>query len=122
MNSRSKKIGLTQDDLIKKINECDSDIKELKAESKNLYDIWKRKANEIGEISVIGGNIVKLLELRDKNIDKKLKLISQLSDIIDKQSVNIKNNSEDEEDTSKIKIPDDIKNQLNDIFVQKKAK
>lgn len=120
MNRSGKKAELTEEWLISKLDETDKDTKELKNEIKVLYDSWRVKANEIGEISAIGANVIKLLDLKDKNLDKKLKLVSQLWTILESKSKNSKPvENEDNNDIDNYSVPDNLKNEL-DRLINKK--
>lgn len=120
MRRANKKISLSEESLLVIINECDKDIKELKNETKMVYDEWKRKANEIGEIAVIGDKLVKLLDIRDKNIDKKLKLVVQLNTIIEQNRKHtITENDEDDISNENFKLPSNIIDEINNIVTKK---
>jgi hypothetical protein len=121
MNRQGKKLSLTEDTLIDLLDECNKEITSLKLESKALYDAWKNRVNEIGEIAMAGGNIIKLLDLRDKNIDKKLKLISQLSTIINESKKSSKADDDDDTKTNEnYNIPDNILSQIDSALNVKK--
>ena len=123
MNRRNKKIELNEESLIKIINECDKDIKELKEESKTIYDNWKRNATEVSQIAVIGDKLVKLLDIRDKNIDKKLKLMAQLNTIIEQSNKRAvksdEDNTEEGNNIENFKIPTNIIDDINTIVTKK---
>jgi hypothetical protein len=121
MNRQAKKLTLTEDTLIDLLDECNKEITSLKLESKTLYDSWKNRVNEIGEIAMAGGNIIKLLDLRDKNIDKKLKLISQISTIINENKKSVKDIDDEGTKTNEnYNIPDDILSQIDSALNIKK--
>lgn len=79
MKRGRKKIQLDIDTLQGILDECYDETNELKYELSNLYLSWNAKVGDLNEIAVIGKDIVKLLDQRDKIIDKKLKLAQQIN-------------------------------------------
>lgn len=82
MKRLRKKIQLDEETLQRVLDECYYETNDLKHEISNLYNIWNAKIGDITEISVIGKDVVKLLDQRDKVIDKKLKVAQQIHSII----------------------------------------
>jgi hypothetical protein len=77
-----KKITLDEDSLQRILDECYYETIDLKHEISNLYATWSAKVGDINEIAVVGKDVVKLLDQRDKIIDKKLKVAQQIHSII----------------------------------------
>jgi hypothetical protein len=106
------------------LDECYSETNDLKYEISNLYTIWNAKVGDINEIAVVGKEVIKLLDQRDKIIDKKLKVAQQLHNIIsDKRKeenrfklaeINKKDNKA--LDISDAELPDNIDYKINEMI------
>lgn len=110
MKRTRKKVLLDVETLQGILDECYHETNELKYELSNLYVTWNAKVGDLNEIAVVGKDIVKLLDQRDKIIDKKLKLAQQIN-------YTLANNKKEEtkikiaemrlsDDNGSIKIPD----------------
>jgi hypothetical protein len=82
MKRARKKITLDEDSLQRILDECYYETIDLKHEISNLYATWSAKVGDINEIAVVGKDVVKLLDQRDKIIDKKLRVAQQIHSII----------------------------------------
>lgn len=114
MRANTSKINFNEEELRNILNECYKDTKNLKNEITLLFETWKMKVNEVGEIAVAGDKIIKLLDLRDKNIDKKLKIAQEIFKVIEKNKsvVPVEGEDEDKISNEKYEIPSDIKSQM----------
>lgn len=77
-----RKLLIDADTLQRVLDECYTETNDLKIELSNLYTIWNSKVVDIGEIAAVGKDVVKLLDQRDKLIDKKLKVAQQIHTIM----------------------------------------
>lgn len=125
MKRARKKIQLDEETLQRVLDECYYETTDLKHEVSNLYAIWSAKVGDITEISVIGKDIVKLLDQRDKIIDKKLKVAQQIHSIIsDKRKednkMKIAENMVSKENgllnTADAELPEDLDYRINEMI------
>lgn len=125
-----KKVKIDLETLERVLDECYYETNDLKHEITNLYTIWNAKVADINEIAVVGKDVVKLLDQRDKLIDKKLKVAQQIHSIL----------SENTRESNKIKIaeitkkessglnnsdaelPDDLDFKINEMIEQAKKR
>jgi hypothetical protein len=124
MKRSRKKIQFNIETLERVLDECYSETNDLKYEISNLYTIWNAKVGDINEIAVVGKEVIKLLDQRDKIIDKKLKVAQQLHNIIsDKRKeenrfklaeINKKDNKA--LDISDAELPDNIDYKINEMI------
>jgi hypothetical protein len=86
MKRARKKIALDMDTLQRVLDECYYETNDLKHEISNLYNTWNAKVGDINEIAVVGKDVIKLLDQRDKVIDKKLRVAQQIHSIISEKT------------------------------------
>lgn len=100
MKRGRKKITIDEDTLQRILDECYQETNDLKTEISNIYTVWNTKIVEIGEIAAVGKDVVKLLDQRDKVIDKKLKIAQQIHAVL------AENTRQERAQLSKSKIDD----------------
>lgn len=101
-----KKIHLDEDTLQRILDECYYETNDLKHEITNLYTTWEAKVGDINEIAVIGKDVLRLLDQRDKVIDKKLKVAQQIHSII----------SDKRKEENKMKIAESVVSKENSLI------
>jgi hypothetical protein len=124
MKRARKKISLDVDTLQRVLDECYYETNDLKHEITNLYTIWNAKVGDINEIAVVGKDVVKLLDQRDKLIDKKLRVAQQIHTIISDKTkednklkiaeINKKDNSS--LDLSNAELPNELDFKINEMI------
>lgn len=106
MKRARKKIHLDEDTLQRILDECYYETNDLKHEITNLYTTWEAKVGDINEIAVIGKDVLRLLDQRDKVIDKKLKVAQQIHSII----------SDKRKEENKMKIAESVVSKENSLI------
>lgn len=121
MRGRKQKLKIDEDTLQNLLDECYNDTNDLKAEILTLYQKWDVKVVEIGEFAAIGRDLIKLLDQKDKLLDKKLKIAQQIHQTItERNRLEKMNKTEDEE--KELSIPDNLQNQINQMVELAKNK
>lgn len=113
---RKGKILINEDTVERLLEECYHETNDLKAEITNIYTIWNNKVVDIGEIAAVGKDIVKLLDQRDKIIDKKLKVAQQINNIITERNKLVKISTGNEEKEGTAALPNDIDEKINEMI------
>jgi hypothetical protein len=116
IRGRKSKITIDEESLEKILDECYHETNDLKTEINNIYSIWNTKVVEIGEIAAVGKDIVKLLDQRDKVIDKKLKVAQQIHNIISDRNKLIKAQTGNEENEGTAVLPNEIDLKINEMI------
>jgi len=116
VRGRKNKITIDEESLERILDECYHETNDLKTEINNIYSIWNTKVVEIGEIAAIGKDIVKLLDQRDKIIDKKLKVAQQIHNIISDRNKMIKYNIGNEDNEGTAALPNEIDAKINEMI------
>lgn len=115
MRGRKLKISINEETLEKILDECYNETNDLKYEIGNLYTVWSTRVVEIGEIAAVGKDIVKLLDQRDKVIEKKLKVAQQIHQIISEKNKLIKDQSKENEGAIAT-IPSELDSRINEMI------
>lgn len=113
---RKSKITIDENGLEKLLDECYNETNNLKSEISNLFNIWNNKVVEINEIAVVGKEVVKLLDQRDKIIDKKLKIAQQIHNIISEKNKLNKIEKDSEGNNSSVELPSEINLKINEMI------
>jgi hypothetical protein len=123
IRGRKSKITIDEESLEKILDECYHETNDLKTEINNIYSIWNTKVVEIGEIAAIGKDIVKLLDQRDKVIDKKLKVAQQIHNIISEKNKLIKSQTGNMDNEGTAVLPNELDLRINEMIeAARKAK
>jgi hypothetical protein len=123
IRGRKPKITIDEESLERILDECYSETNDLKTEINNIYSIWNTKVVEIGEIAAVGKDIVRLLDQRDKVIDKKLRVAQQIHHIIAERNKLIKAQTGNEENVGTAALPSEIDSKINEMIeAARKAK
>jgi hypothetical protein len=115
VRGRKSTFKIDEESLEKILEECYKDTNDLKAEITNIYSIWNAKVVEIGEIAVVGKDIVKLLDQRDKVIDKKLKVAQQIHNILSERNKLLKMKVGDDFEGGAT-LPTELDNKINEMI------
>lgn len=116
MRGRKAKITIDEDSLERILDECYHETNELKTEIQNIYTIWNTKVVEIGEIAAIGKDLVKLLDQRDKVIDKKLKVAQQIHTIISEKNKLEKSKTDNEGFIGDVSLPNELDARITEMI------
>ena len=123
IRGRKQKITIDEESLERILDECYNETNDLKTEINNIYTIWNTKVVEIGEIAAVGKDIVKLLDQRDKVIDKKLRVAQQIHNIISEKNKMIKAQTGNDNNEGTAVLPTEIDSKINEMIeAARKAK
>jgi hypothetical protein len=119
--AKKNKIEINESTLERILDECYNETTDLKIELSNLYSIWGAKVVEISEIAVVGKDIIKILDQRDKIIDKKLKIAQQIHNTISERNKLIKENNK-EDNSESLTISDEMNSRIDRMIQMAKNK
>lgn len=119
--SGRKKIQLNEDTIQRLLDECYVEANELNAELNNLYIVWNSKVGDLNEIAVLGKDIVKVLDQRDKLIDKKLKVAQQIQNILaeknrEENRMKLLSKPDEDKKINDASLPDEIDFKINEMI------
>lgn len=116
-----KKIQINKETIQRLLDECYVESNELNAELNNLYIVWNSKVSDLNEIAVLGKDIVKVLDQRDKLIEKKLKIAQQIQTILaektrEENRMKLISKPDDDKKVGDASLPDEIDFRINEMI------
>lgn len=110
-----KKLKFDEDTLASLSQEIYNDQFNNRAKLSLLFRQWESKAKTIEDINIIGMQILKIIDLENKNIEQKVTILKVLKEIVkDKKNegIGLKKVADDVEEATKKGITSDTKAQL----------
>jgi hypothetical protein len=77
-----KKLDFTKESMLEILQECYNETHNIRTDTILLLNKWKPKASEIGDIAMIGKQIIDLIDKREKILGKKVEVVKIMKDII----------------------------------------
>lgn len=114
-----KKLKFDEDTLASLSQEIYNDQFNNRAKLSLLFRQWESKAKTIEDINIIGMQILKIIDLENKNIEQKVTILKVLKEIVkDKktESIGLKKVADDVEEATKKGITSDTKAQLLELI------
>lgn len=108
-----KKLQFDEDSVNNLLQEIYNDSHNIKAKISRLFNKWEKYANDGGEVSAVGDQIVKLINAESKNQDQKIMLLRYLKEVVFEKEKKSNNNNNSNGDGSQEGVTSsDDRNQL----------
>lgn len=86
MKRNKKRILLDEETIQRLLDECYNETNDINIELTNLYVTWNSKIGDLNEIAVLGKEVLKALDQKDKLIEKKLRVAQQIQNILNEKT------------------------------------